>query len=121
MINKENFTANFQYYSNDVVIQIIDMFIEDHAEDMRMIEQSIINKDFAGIKFHSHHLKGSIANFMDPEATELARQLEAKGETQDDEGLVRTFAELQVAVKLLIQEIQAYRKSISFRDSRIAV
>jgi hypothetical protein len=40
MINLENFNENFKYYGNDVMVQIIDMFIEDHQEDLKMIVQN---------------------------------------------------------------------------------
>jgi HPt (histidine-containing phosphotransfer) domain-containing protein len=113
MINWEDFNTNFQYYENEIVLQIIDMFVQDHQEDMKMIEQNIINKDFTGLKFNAHHLKGSLANFMDPETTELTRRLEEMGENNSEEGLASTFAGLQSAFKTLIQELLEHRKKLT--------
>lgn len=117
MINLENFNENFKYYGNDVVVQIIDMFIKDHQEDLKMIEQNIINKDFLSLKFNAHHLKGSIANFMDPETTELTRKLEEMGENKTEDALAETFAELQLAASVLLKELLNHRKKIASRET----
>lgn len=113
MINWEDFNTNFQYYENEIVIQIIDMFVQDHQEDLKIIEQNIIEKDFIGLKFNSHHLKGSLANFMDPETTALVQKLEEMAENNTEEGLSNTFAELQTAFITLIQELLIYRKKLT--------
>jgi HPt (histidine-containing phosphotransfer) domain-containing protein len=113
MINLENFNENFKYYGNDVVVQIIDMFVEDHQEDLKMIGQNISNKDYLSLRFNAHHLRGSIANFMDAEATELTRRLEEMGETKTNEGLEETYTELQSAAQILLKELLNHRKKIT--------
>lgn len=117
MIDLENFNENFKYYGNDVVVQIIDMFVEDHQEDLKMIEQNIANKDYLSLRFNAHHLKGSIANFMDPETTELTRKLEEMGEKKSADALADTFAELQIATNVLLKELLAHRKKITSRET----
>ena len=117
MINLENFNENYKYYGNDVVVQIIDMFIEDHQEDLKMIEQNITNKNFLSLRFSAHHLKGSIANFMDPETTELTRKLEEMGENKTEDALAETFAELQFAASVLLKELLNHRKKIASRET----
>jgi HPt (histidine-containing phosphotransfer) domain-containing protein len=112
MINRENFNETFKYIGNDVILQIIDLFIEIHDEDLKSIEQCILDKDFINLNFHAHHLKGSMANFMDPEATELILKLEEMGLNNSEEGLTETFAELQSAVKALVRELQVKRKEL---------
>lgn len=113
MINLENFNENFKYYGNDIVVQIIDMFVEDYQEELKMIEQNIINKDFLSLRFNAHHLKGSIANFMDPETTELTRKLEEMGENKTEDSLAETFSELQLATKILLKELLLHREKIT--------
>lgn len=113
MINLENFNENFKYYGNDVVVQIIDMFVEDHQEDLKMIGQNINNRDFLSLRFNAHHLRGSLANFMDPETTELSRKLEEMGETKNTEGLAETYEKLQAAARDLLKELLSHRKKIT--------
>jgi len=117
MINLENFNENFKYYGNDVIVQIIDMFVEDHQEDLKMIGQNISNKDFLSLRFNAHHLKGSVANFMDPETTELTRKLEEMGENKTEDGLSEIFTELQLATKVLLKELLDHRKNITSREA----
>jgi HPt (histidine-containing phosphotransfer) domain-containing protein len=112
MINLENFNEAFKYIGNEVVVQIIDMFLEEHKEDMMLIEEGILNNDLSNLKFHAHHLKGSIAIFMDAETTELAGKLEEMAENQSNDELPETFAELQVAVKELVCELQNKRNEL---------
>lgn len=112
MINLENFNENFKYYGNDVVVQIIDMFIEDHQEDLKMIGQNINNKDFLSLRFNAHHLKGSLANFMDPVTTELTRKLEEMGDSKTEDGLTETYEELQSATQTLLKELLLHREKI---------
>ena len=113
MINLENFNENFKYYGNDIVVQIIDMFIEDHKEDLKMIGQNINNKDFLSLRFNAHHLKGSVANFMDPVTTELIRKLEEMGDNKTENGLAETYEELLSATKILLKELLMQREKIS--------
>jgi len=117
MIDLENFNENFKYYGSDVVVQIIDMFVEDHQQDLKMIEQNIRNKDFQSLRFNAHHLKGSIANFMDAEATELTRKLEEMGENETEEGLAETYAELQLTTQILLKELLHHRKKIAYHQN----
>lgn len=112
MINLENFNENFKYYGNDVVVQIIDMFVEDHQEDLKMIRQNIENKDFLSLRFNAHHLKGSVANFMDPETTELTRKLEEMGEKRTEDGLTEIFDKLQASARVLLEELLNHRNKI---------
>jgi HPt (histidine-containing phosphotransfer) domain-containing protein len=112
MINRENFNETFKYISNNVVVQIIDLFIEIHDQDLKYIEQCILDKDFINLNFHAHHLKGSMANFMDPEATELILKLEEMGLNNSEEELAETFAKLKTAVKVLVQELHVKRKEL---------
>lgn len=112
MINSEHFNEAFKYIGNDVVVQIIDMFIEEYKDDLMLIEESIINKDFVNLKFHTHHLKGSVAIFMDAETTELAGHLEGMSENNTETGLTETYAELQTAVEALVQELLIQREKL---------
>ncbi len=105
MINWEKFDENFKHYGDDVMVQIIDMFIDDHRDDLKLIEQAILNRDYAGIKFNAHHLKGSVATFMDAHATELLRKLEEMGDMKVDAGISDVFISLKSALNSLLQEL----------------
>lgn len=89
------------------------MFAEDREEDMRQIEKCILTKDFTTLKFSAHHLKGTLGNFMDPDAIELTRKLEIMAENNTEEGLSATFTELNSVINLLMKEFLNYKQKIS--------
>jgi len=113
MIDWEEFHNFFQSFGNNVIIDIIDTFVDDHQKDMKLIEQAIKDKDFPTIRFSSHHIKGSIGTFRDPDTAKIAYKLEEMGENNIEDGLKEAFAELQPAVKSLMQELLDYRKKIT--------
>jgi HPt (histidine-containing phosphotransfer) domain-containing protein len=112
MIDWEKFNYTYQYYGNEVVCEIIDIFEEEYEERMATLEQNISGKDFANIKFNAHSLKGVIANYMDPEPVEHARKLEELGENKIEEGLSESFEKLKLTSFTLLNELLKYRKTI---------
>lgn len=105
MINWDRFDETLGGYGTKLILEIIDMYFEDHPKDMELIRQSIASKDFRQLNFSAHHLKGSVANFMDPDTTSLTLKLMEMGDEQTEEGLEETFQKLQQANLLLLQEL----------------
>jgi len=112
MINWEKFNENFKHYGDEVMVQIIDMFIDDHRDDLKSIDLAIQSRDYPNLKFFAHHLKGSVATFMDPTTIELTRKLEEMGDTKKDQGAHDTFMELKSALNSLLQELLIRRNSV---------
>lgn len=109
VINKEQFINSFQYFDKEIVLEIIDIFIDEYPERIEKLEISIQNKDFPQLKFHAHSLKGVIANFAAPEAQELARQLENKGSEGDIEGTDELFKELKRMTGIMLLELESLK------------
>lgn len=112
MISWENFNENLQVYGDELVIEVIDMFFEDHQETLSIIQQSIQKKDFPVLRFNAHHLKNTLSYFMDPVTTQLCRDLEEMGKNCTEAGMDEAFADLQLAIKLLSDELSVYRKKL---------
>lgn len=109
VINKEQFIDSFQYFDKEIVLEIIDIFIDEYPERIENLEISINNKDFPQLKFHAHSIKGVIANFAAPEAQELARQLENKGSSEDIEGTTELFEELKRMTENMLVELEGLK------------
>jgi HPt (histidine-containing phosphotransfer) domain-containing protein len=96
MINWEEFNNQYKYFGNELVVLLIELFINgdenekppspSYDERISSITDAISHKDYAGIKFHAHSLKGVVANFYDPESKELAGILEWMGTQYVDDG-----------------------------------
>jgi len=145
MIDWEEFNNAYKYYGNELVIQIIELFINgdenenspSYNERISSITNAIAQKDYPGIKFHAHSLKGVVANFYDPEPKDLAGILEwmgtqhvndglgeevfqllldllAKiGVENTDEGITMIFEMLKVSADKLLIELKQHLKTIS--------
>ncbi|MGC8864699.1 MAG: Hpt domain-containing protein [Bacteroidales bacterium] len=111
MIDKTTFTAMYENFDKEVVVEIIDIFIKEYPERIAQLEQDIQSGDLESLYKHAHSLKGVIANFYDEEARQLALALETKGKTQDPSGAPELLAQLKTACELLLTELKALRSS----------
>lgn len=145
MIDWEEFNNAYKYYGNELVIQIIELFENGDKDDnspsynerITSITNAISQKDYLGIKFHAHSLKGVVANFYDPEPKDLAgilewmgtqhvedglskdalemllTSLEEIGVDNTDEGMTVIFELLKIEADKLLIELKQYLKTIS--------
>ena len=123
MINWEEFNNMYQYYGNDLVAAVIDMFVEGDKDDIpaapsydeRMIElkRNVEEKDFLELFSNACRMKGTIANFYDRDTYELAYKLQDMGESSTDTGLTEEFDKFKIAADKLLIELQEYRKTLT--------
>lgn len=111
MIDKELFKENFSFFDKEVVLEIIDIFINEYPDRMQTLELDIKNSDSESIKFNAHSIKGVIANFIDEESKELAKELEYKGRNNDNEGTEEIFQNLKISGDKLIEDLKELRKN----------
>lgn len=76
MIDREKFLYNFRYFDNSVIIEIIDLFIDEYPGRIDTFNKCLQDKDYPGLKFAAHSLKGVISNFSVPELQEKAKEME---------------------------------------------
>ena len=111
MIDKKQFLENFQYFDNEIVVEIINIFIDEYPNRMETLRKNIDEKDFDQIKFNAHSLKGVVANFMAPEVQELARQLEVKGTNKDMKDVEELFNRLKEKTRQVIEELEVLKEN----------
>jgi len=111
MIDKKQFLENFQYFDDEVVLEIINIFIDEYPGRMETLRKNIDEKDFDQLKFNAHSLKGVVANFVAPEVQELARQLEIKGANKDLEDVETLYNQLKEKAAIVIEELKELRKN----------
>lgn len=111
MIDKKQFLENFQYFDNEIVVEIINIFIDEYPDRMETLRKNIDEKDFDQIKFNAHSLKGVVANFVAPEVQELARQLEVKGTNKDMKDVEELFNGLKEKTGQVIEELEVLKEN----------
>lgn len=109
MVDKATFTAMYENFDKEVVVEIIDIFIKEYPDRMAQLEQDIQAGDLDSLYKHAHSLKGVIANFYDEDARQLALALETKGKTKDPSGAPELLQKLKSACELLLAELKTLR------------
>jgi len=144
MIDWEKFNNAFKYYGDDLKFEIIQLFEHGNLEDndpsyedrITSITEAIRTKDFAGLKFHAHSIKGVVANFYDKEpyeiaallekmgaqktpesihpddASELEAKLQKMGIENTEEGQLIVLDMLKDSAQKLLQQLREYRKTL---------
>ncbi len=111
MIDKKQFLENFQYFDNEVVLEIINIFMDEYPERMESLKKNIDEKDFDQIKFNAHSLKGVVANFVAPEVQEIAKQLEIKGINKDLTNVDTLYNELNEKTGMVVEDLKELKKN----------
>lgn len=110
MIDKEQFKENFQPFDKEIVLEIIDIFIQEFPERMDEIEKNVNENDFDSLRFNAHSLKGVVANFIAPEPKNLAKELEDRGKEKVSEGNIQMFQDMKDKTGQLVEELKEIRK-----------
>lgn len=109
MIDKEKFQENFKYFDKELIVEIIDMFINEHPDRMSLIKQNIDDLDMEALKFNAHSFKGVIANFMAETPKLHARILEEKAKLNNQSDLEKDYDNLLESTTKLIDNIKEIR------------
>ncbi|RLD44755.1 MAG: hypothetical protein DRI86_06685 [Bacteroidetes bacterium] len=105
VIDKEQFTETFQYFDNEIVVEIIDIFLNEYPERIEALNASIKNVDYDSLKFNSHSIKGVVANFVAPSVEQQAKELEIMGSDKNMEGAEELFAAFKISSESLVEEL----------------
>lgn len=109
MINREKFQENFQYYDNNIIVEVMDIFFDEYASTLEKLEQSIKILDFETINSKAHGLKG-VVSYMSPELSELCYELEKLGQEKKSDRLHPIFSQLKDGVLELVEELRIIRQ-----------
>lgn len=109
MIDKEKFQENFKYFDKELIVEIIDMFINEQPDRLSKIKKNIEDLDMDALKFNAHSLKGVIANFMAETPKTHARILEEKAKMNDSSGLNEDYENLMESTTQLLDNLKEIR------------
>lgn len=112
VIDKQLFDDTFQYFDKEIVVEIIDIFLNEYTDRLKTINDSIKAGDFQNIKFHGHSLKGVVSNFAAPSVQEAAKKIEDQGTSGEDVNLLNDFVELEKLTLHLSDDLRELRDQI---------
>jgi HPt (histidine-containing phosphotransfer) domain-containing protein len=110
IIDKEQFTENFQYYDKETIRLVIDNFLEESDERLGNMEKDITERDFQKLAFNAHSFKSVVGNFMAPKPFDVCRILEEMANQNSDKDIYAVFTELKTLTAGLILELKEYLK-----------
>ncbi|MBE0651549.1 MAG: Hpt domain-containing protein [Bacteroidales bacterium] len=111
IIEKDRFQENFQYFDKEVVLDIINIFLEEYPLRMNTIKTNIDQKDFDQLRFNAHSLKGVVANFIAPDVQNVARTMEMKGTNKDFSDIDELYSELKEKADVMVKELSELKKN----------
>jgi HPt (histidine-containing phosphotransfer) domain-containing protein len=109
-VDKEKFKENFSYFDKEIVLEIINMYIDEYPERMEKIKKNIDELNFDELKFNAHSIKGVISNFVAEDARLAAKKLEDKGTLKDPEGLNELYEDLKKKAGEVYNDLLELRK-----------
>lgn len=112
MIDWQKYNDTFQWYGKDVEIELIGILQDEYSDRMAKIAQNVADRDFEQLKFNTHSLKGTIANYQAPEPVELAKELEVMAKEGISEGIDELFVRLQESTNKLMTELLEHRQAL---------
>ena len=112
IIDWDQFNDNFQYYDKGIITEVIDIFINEYDERIRILQKNIDEKDFTSLAFNAHSFKSVIANYMAPKPLELTRKLEEAANKNTEDSIPQIFKELKSATNELLMELKEYLQKL---------
>lgn len=113
IINKTTLLENYGDYGNDFILDIIEMFFEEHIKDLDGIKEAIQQNDAKKLDFHAHKIKSSFRNFSNPCIPgDFAFQLEMMGKENNLEKAASIFQELLLQTDFFIEDLNEIKKEL---------
>lgn len=109
MIDKVTFSDMYENFDKEVVVEIIDIFLNEYDDRIASLHEDIITGNADSLYKHAHSIKGVIANFYDEDSRDLAYQLEQKGKKGDLSDITVIFENFKTASAALLQELKDLR------------
>jgi HPt (histidine-containing phosphotransfer) domain-containing protein len=109
VINKEQFQENFKFFDKEIIVEIIDLFVDEFDERMLNLKSNIEASDMEQLIFHAHSLKGVISNFVAIEPREHVKALEEKAKEKDQSGLIDLYNKVYTSTSQLVEELKAIK------------
>jgi HPt (histidine-containing phosphotransfer) domain-containing protein len=108
-INEIALIEKKEMLGEELLIEIIDMFLDSYSGSLNNIEDNIKNSDFPSLIFNAHSFKNDLGNFGSQEVIDLAYQLEKKGRDNDTSGLDELFKNIKATIEHLAVELKEFK------------
>lgn len=112
IFNKNELMENFKG-DEDILLDLIENFLERKNEILNIISISINTKNASELRQSAHRLKGTISNFYSIRLSEICSDLEKRGESNNFENIELVYNDLISNIENLCFEIQKLKLELS--------
>lgn len=109
MINTEVFEMTYGSFDNEIIIEILDIFINEHEGRFAEMDKNIADGALELLGANAHGLKGSIAQLFAEEEAVFAQAVESSGKEKIAEGIEAKYQDLKSACDQLVKEVETYK------------
>ena len=109
MINKEMFEMTYGSFDKEIVVEILNIFIGEHAERFIEMDKNLADGNLEILGANAHGLKGSIAQLFAEEEQAIVQEVETSGKEKQQEGIEEKYHKMKVACDQLVSEVEEYR------------
>jgi HPt (histidine-containing phosphotransfer) domain-containing protein len=92
----------------ELLREIIKIFIDTYPEDLKTLQNSILEKEPESIRKAAHRIKGSVSNFGQYEAFKSAKEIECKAREGELSDMANMYDELVGNLLSLENEVKRY-------------
>jgi HPt (histidine-containing phosphotransfer) domain-containing protein len=109
MIERDDFREHFKYFDREVVVEIIDLFLETYQQQLTDLQKCITALDMEKVNMHAHSLKGLAGTFVDPDAKDIAAAIEEMAKNGEALGMPELFTRLRTSTHQMAGELKEIR------------
>jgi HPt (histidine-containing phosphotransfer) domain-containing protein len=113
MIDRSKFREQFKYYDSELIVEVIDVFINELPKRLSDLQSDVENKDFSRLMQNAHSFKGLVGTFLATEPYEISGVIEEMAKKQDETGLPGLFSRLHSASQELAKDLLEIRTEYS--------
>lgn len=117
MIDKQEFDEFYQFYNDNMVVEIIDLFLDEYPGRVIALKENILAKNFGKtdghIGFIAHKLKGLMVYLYDPIPIEYAEAIIDLDDKGISEGMMELYDKLVPAVDDLVLQVKEIRTKLT--------
>lgn len=112
MIERADFREHFQYFDREVVVEIIDLFLETYQEQLADLKKCIDANEPERVNMHAHSLKGLAGTFVSPDTQSIAATLEVRAKNNETAGMDDLFTRLEISIHAMAGELKEIRNEM---------
>jgi two-component system sensor histidine kinase/response regulator len=113
MIDRAEFREQFKYYDRELIVEVIDVFINELPKRLSDLQSDVEKNDFTRLVQNAHSFKGLVGTFLAAEPYEISGALEELAKKQDGTGLPALFSRLHSTSQDLARDLLEIRAEYS--------